>query len=114
MDTKLYQGDLAADSRGLPFFVDGPRELLQQALIRLSVQKGSFALDEELGSELRNLRKVRRQDRKKEALILVKRALREMACLVVEEVETEDTGGGIRLTVWLKAGDNQGQVLVEL
>lgn len=56
MDTMLAGGDQYRDARGLPAAITGIQELIQRALIRLTVRKGSFALDPELGSELRRLR----------------------------------------------------------
>ena len=52
MDTLLFQGDHATDARGIPRPVSGAEELLQRALLRLGIRRGSFGYDPELGSEL--------------------------------------------------------------
>ena len=48
--------------------ISGGMEKIQQAIIRLSVPKGSFALDEELGSKLSMLGKVPVSQREELAL----------------------------------------------
>lgn len=55
MDTCLYLGDHQRDHRGLPFSISGTEELLQQAMIRLSVRRGAFPLNPQLGSRLHTL-----------------------------------------------------------
>lgn len=55
MDTLILGGDHAIDERGLPVALDGAREAAQRAMIRLSVRRGSFALDKNLGSMLHTL-----------------------------------------------------------
>lgn len=52
MDTKLTDRDQAVSPAGLPFAVTGREELLQRVLIRLSVPRGRFLPDPELGSRL--------------------------------------------------------------
>ena len=52
MDILLEHGDHAVDFRGLPRRIQGEELLVQQALIYLSVPKGSFPYDPTLGSEL--------------------------------------------------------------
>ncbi len=56
MDTWLYRGDHKRNEQGFVEKISGGMEKIQQAIIRLSVPKGSFALDEELGSKLSMLR----------------------------------------------------------
>ena len=51
----LYRGDHLRNARGFPQKIEGGAEAIQQAMIRLSVPKGSFTLDEELGSRLHTL-----------------------------------------------------------
>jgi phage gp46-like protein len=55
MDTLLLQGDHATDARGIPVAVTGAEELLQRALLRLGIRRGSFEYDAGLGSELYRL-----------------------------------------------------------
>lgn len=52
MDTALLNGDFAPSPSGIPFPVRGASELLQRALIRLTVPRGSFPYDPSLGSSL--------------------------------------------------------------
>lgn len=55
MDTFLYHGDHKRDERGFVQGISGASEAIQQAMIRLSVPKGNFGLDKQLGSRLHTL-----------------------------------------------------------
>ena len=55
MDTLLKNNDHAADEYGRPVTITGTRALVQRLLIRLSVRRGSFAPNPNLGSELHKL-----------------------------------------------------------
>lgn len=98
MDTLIASGDHAVDGRGLPVAVDGIRELVQRAMIRLAVKKGSFALDPGLGSELYRLGGERRDTRDRVALSYVQEALAPLKELRVEAVRCRQPDSQ-RLTV---------------
>lgn len=68
MNTWLYRGDHKRNEQGFVEKISGGMEKIQQAIIRLSVPKGSFALDEELGSKLSILGKVPVNQREELAL----------------------------------------------
>ena len=55
MDTLLENMDHARGPGGMPQLITGKRALIQRLLIRLSVRKGSFLPDPDLGSELYKL-----------------------------------------------------------
>ena len=55
MDILLHHGDHERNAQGFLQRADGARESIQQAMIRLSVPQGSFALDKNLGSRLHTL-----------------------------------------------------------
>lgn len=55
LDTLLENRTHAVDERGLPIPITGLPALIQRLLIRLSVRKGSFLPDPQLGSELHRL-----------------------------------------------------------
>ena len=55
MDELLQQGDLADDLCGGVKEIDGTDELIQRAMIRLTMPRGSFPYNEELGSGLAQL-----------------------------------------------------------
>lgn len=55
MTTKLLNGEYQTDENGNFIEVDGYEELAQEALIRLTMPKGSFSYNKELGSELYNV-----------------------------------------------------------
>lgn len=96
MDSKLYNGDHAVDKRGFPVSVSGAEELLQRALIRLTVPKGSFARDQSLGSELYRLRGSG-QPASLAAAAYVQEALAGMSGLTVETVTCGQSEGGVLL-----------------
>ena len=52
MDTAIKDGDFQTNGSGLPVRISGVRELLQRAVFRLTVKKGSFFYDQQLGSRL--------------------------------------------------------------
>ncbi len=52
MVTKIANGDYAVDHLGRFITSSGVDEIIERALIRLKVKKGSFTYDNELGSEL--------------------------------------------------------------
>ena len=52
MIIKIIDGDYAIDNLGRFIVSSGIDEIIERALIRLKVKKGSFIYDKELGSEL--------------------------------------------------------------
>jgi hypothetical protein len=98
MDTLLLGGDHAVGGRGLPVAIGGVREIIQRALIRLSVRKGGFAPDIALGSELWRLSGVRAELRDRVAAGYVREALLPIRGLSVVAVSCE-TPEPDRLTV---------------
>lgn len=113
MDTLLYNGDFAVDGRGYPIPCTGAQELLQQALIRLTVQQGCFDYDPSLGSRLYTL-KSNGRDLEARALELVKEALLDMPRLtpVGVEASSENNGENLRLTVLLQMSGQRAQLEV--
>ena len=92
MDTLLVQGDHYTDARGLPLAITGEQELIQRALIRLQVKKGSFSLDRSLGSELYKLRHSGSKINNRLAMSYVQEALADMQGVQVRSVSCEPTG----------------------
>lgn len=83
----LVNGDHYTDSRGIPLKITGAREIVQQALLRLSIKKGSFACDPGLGSELYKLRALKNSaNLERLALGYVREALLPMPELAVESI----------------------------
>lgn len=54
-DTLISDGDFSISDSGLPIQISGVDALIQSAIIRLSIKKGSFIYDPALGSELLSL-----------------------------------------------------------
>lgn len=78
MDTLLVNGDFQTDSFGHPVTVSGNQELLQRALIRLSVKRGAFAPDPSLGSRFDRLSAPYGKKLDEEALLYAREALMEL------------------------------------
>ena len=95
MDTLLANGDHAIDGRGLPMRIEGLKECLQQALIRLSVRRGSFARDPLLGSELYRLPAARAEGRDRMALGYAQEALAPIRALTVLDARCRHEDAGI-------------------
>lgn len=113
MDTLLYNGDFAIDGRGYPIPCTGAQELLQQALIRLTVRRGSFAYDPTLGSRLFSLKSTG-GNLEARALELIKEALLDLPELTPVGVEArlENNGENLCLTVLLQANGQRVQLEV--
>lgn len=76
MDILLKNGQHAVDDLGAPIEIFDTSEIIQRAIIRLSVKKGSFPHDPELGSELYKLHRSNSKTTQNEALSYVQEALR--------------------------------------
>lgn len=87
MDTLLLDGDFVPDLRGRPQAVNGLRELLQRCMIRLTVPRGSFACDPQLGSRLRNLPRTAPQTMNEVALAYISEALEDLPEVMPAEVK---------------------------
>ncbi|MDR2931789.1 MAG: hypothetical protein LBV27_01650 [Oscillospiraceae bacterium] len=113
MDTKLSGGDHAVDSRGIPIRLTGADEIIQRALIRLSVKKGAFAPDPGLGSELYRLAGCKSGDRDRVALGYIKEALVPLPQITVDSaVCTMRTDGA--LDIKIEAGIENGRYSLEV
>lgn len=112
MDTAIINGDFKKDGRGRPIPLTGGAELLQRALIRLTVRQGCFRYDPSLGSRLHALSgdRVREQ-----AAELVREALAPLTGVAVRRAEArQEPGGRMTLTLLLEASGQQTEVEVAL
>lgn len=104
MDTLLQEGDMRRGTRGLPCTVTGAEELIQRAIIRLSVRRGSFALDPALGSELYKLGACNAASLAATAENFVRQALLPLPEITVNEVRCVRTDDRLRLQMELMIG----------
>ncbi len=115
MDTKLWKGDYKRDGRGRPVTVSGPEELLQRALIRLTVKRGSFSYDLALGSRLSTL-EAGVPSLEKRALELAREALAPLAEVAVRAVSSRVDGATGRLlldfTLTARGTEQKAEVLL--
>lgn len=117
MDILLFQGDHGRDSRGFPQVLRGAREKAQQAMIRLTVQKGKFRLDPELGSLFYKLGEAAEISRQDLALEYAKEALLGLEGVEVKRVTCKSgTGdwGTVSLEIWLECGGEPFRARLEL
>ena len=111
MELKIRNGDYIADGIGGERRADGAEALLERALFRLSVRRGSFPFLPELGSELYRLGHEKPSARAAAAKLYTAAALAEETALTVEDVEltvedvelTERGDGVMALRVLLTA-----------
>lgn len=102
MDTLLVGGDHFLDGRGLPVTLSGSAELIQRALLRLSIKRGSFVLDPTLGSELHRLRGTQTEVMERLALSYAQEALATMPGVSVSRVAIDRSGrDSINMMVYL-------------
>lgn len=87
MDNRLYQGDMLSDYAGDVQTISGLTELIQCALIRLTMRKGSFPYQPDLGSELYRLDTHKLDDQTVRAA--VEDALRDMTNVAVLDIEQD-------------------------
>lgn len=100
MDTLLVDGDHYLGDLGLPVTLTGAQERVQQALLRLSLRRGSFPLDTGLGSELYKLSGARPDALQRLALGYVREALAPITDVEVEQVAVRREGrDNLRVTV---------------
>jgi len=86
MDTLLYRGDHATDARGIPIKVTDVDALVQRALLRLGIRRGSFAYDRDLGSELYRLSRDTSSATRRAASSYVQEALIPLPELIIDDV----------------------------
>lgn len=113
MDTAINNGDFLIDSRNRPFLISDKEEILQQVLIRLTVKKGSFIYDPNLGSRLYEVNSFR-GDIKNKVLSIVKEAVSPIAKVVVDDIELINNGENINLKVFLSIKDKKREVEIKL
>lgn len=102
----LAGGDHFTDSRRIPVSITGERELIQRALLRLSIKKGSFKEDTSLGSELYKLKDFRGGDITRLAQSYAQEALLPMPEVSVSSVEAERRADVLRLLINLSSNKN--------
>ncbi len=112
MEFRLVGGDYLPDGRGGFVTVSGAEEVLQRALLRLSVRKGAIPFWPQYGSRLHELSQLKPSVRKSEAAGFVSEALLAEPDIQVEDVRVlEDESGRMRVTVWLTAGVQSAQIV---
>lgn len=78
MELLLQHGDHSRNEQGFLQQVDGAQQLVQRAMVRLTVPKGKFLLNPQLGSLLHTLGRTAPAQREQLALEYAREALLEM------------------------------------
>ena len=104
MDTLLSYGDHATDARGIPIPISGPEELVQRALLRLGIRRGSFEYDRSLGSELYRLSRDISSATRRAAQSYVQEALIPLPELMVGDVDYKIENDRMLVSVELSYG----------
>ena len=115
MDTAIKDGDFQTNGSGLPVRISGAQELLQRVMFRLTVKKGSFFYDQQLGSRLYTLKGSygNREALSETAMQMVREALKPMAEVTPLGVRAGMTGADqLSLTVSLLADRKQMELEV--
>ena len=110
MELKIRNGDYIADGIGGERRADGAEALLERALFRLSVRRGSFPFLPELGSELYRLGHEKPSARAAAAKLSAA-ALAEETALTVEDVELTERGDGVMALRVLLTADGESAAL---
>ena len=114
MELKIRDRDYVSDGAGGLERVSGWDELLQRALFRLSVRRGSFALAPELGSRLHLLWREKPESRAAAAKQYAAEALADEAGLTVTGVELAEKNGFLELRVLLRYENETGEAVVTI
>ncbi len=114
MDTLIRGGDFLTGENGLPIVITGDEELLQQALIYLSIPKGAFVHDPALGSRFQELVPAPQTVMDSTALMFAREALAPSQGIeaVSARVVTGETGWPNHVTVKVRRHDSIGEVAV--
>jgi len=100
----------------MPCAITGTEELLQQILIRLTVKKGGFTPDPELGSQLFRLANCPPAQLTSRAERYVREALSGMEGISVTRVEVNRLASrdNLTLAVWVNTADKTLEVTTQL
>ena len=89
MDTLIEQGDFAVSVNGLPIQISDTQELLQRAVFCLSIPRGSFLHDKELGSRFFELKNSKVDAKNSIALSMAQEALKNQPQISVYSTQIE-------------------------
>ena len=112
MDTALSKGDFDLNSRGMPYLLGGLAQLMQRVSLALKVKKGSFSLDENLGSELYLLNK-QTDLLEKRTEMLIKEAIANVPEIEISKIKVSfNEYEKLQISMIISFGDEQGSLEV--
>ena len=103
MDLKVENGDIAVNEQGYPLRVYGTDEAWQRAALVLSINKGTYMYDRELGADWSCLSP---EPTDEEVLLLCREALADHEEIYIESASARRTGRHILLTFTVRDGEN--------
>ena len=110
LDILLRAGDHVTDPRGLPVSINGAEELIQRAVLRLGIRRGSFVYDSSLGSELYKLSGCG-EDNRRAAQSYIQEALMPLSGVRVGEVMlTKNADGALNISAVLECGEGSYKI----
>lgn len=116
MELKLVNGDYVPDMEmGTGFeTVTGIDEIFQRVLFKLKVQRGSFPLIPDLGSDLWKIHKEKKSNRESAAFKYIAEALQNESMINIKNVTVSDTHDGIKVDVKLQYNDETASLSIEI
>lgn len=109
MDTIILNGDFKLNEKGKPYLANGIEEVIQRCKILITVQRGSFTYNRDLGSNIRSVSK------SNEAMELaVKELLLAVPQVNVESVSIYKEGSNYILKVKISSDNEEGEFEVIL
>ena len=114
MELKIRDRDYVSDGAGGLERVSGRDELLQRALFRLSVRRGSFVLAPELGSRLHLLWREKPESRAAAAKQYIAEALADEPGLTLEDVTVREGKDVLEVELALRSGRENAALRVTI
>ena len=95
MDAKLKDKDICTDSTGEYVMIDGIEEIIQRAVISLTVPKGSFVYDKNLGSDYNDFK----ANDIKQAEMIINESLVNMGNVYIKVKSISNEGNKINMSI---------------
>ena len=112
MDVKILDGDLVIRNDGTPETVDGVQLTAQQMLIALTVPKGCFVYDRNLGVFGLNGGTVSQQQRETVEMLLNENFVSSGIYIRINEISEEDNGQKLDFTIIKGSFETDSEVMI--
>lgn len=102
MDAKIENKDISTDSTGEYVMIDGLEEIIQRAVISLTVPKGSFIYHKSLGSNSSELK----LNNIKQAEMIINESLINIGNIYIKVKNITSSGNSIKLSLTINYDGN--------